>query len=110
MAVPILDATRIWECPACGFRDRTVEAQPHTRFHACRALGGMSAPMVDVTDKALNPQAQRYVLVEREDYVGAEAVQTDAYGRPWMSLVTEHADGSTDCTVYAPTATGTHKE
>lgn len=103
--IPLLNPERIWECPSCRFRDRTVEAQPHTRMHACRALGGLTAPMVDVTAKDLNPSQQQHVLVEREDYVGREIVQT-AGSRPIQALITKHRNGSHDCTVYAPTATG----
>jgi len=106
----ILNPTRIWECPSCRLRDRTTEAQPHTRFHSCKALNGLTAPMVDVTHRDLDPSAQRHRIVEREDYVAGELVQTDDRGRPVMALITDRADGSNDCTVYAPAATGTHKE
>jgi hypothetical protein len=44
----------------------------------------------------------------REDYVGKELVQTDANGRPVMSVVTTRDDGQ-DCTVYAPTARARRK-
>jgi hypothetical protein len=40
---------------------------------------------------------------EREDYVGREQVQTDANGRPVMSITTERPDGSNDAVVLAPT-------
>jgi len=40
---------------------------------------------------------------EREDYVGAEQVQTDGTGRPIMSTVTTRDDGE-DCVIYAPVA------
>jgi len=42
-------------------------------------------------------------VVERQDYVGREMVQTDADDRPIMAVVTTRDDGQ-DCTVYAPTA------
>jgi hypothetical protein len=40
---------------------------------------------------------------EREDYIGAEMVQTDGEGRPVMSVVTTRETG-TDCAVLAPCA------
>jgi hypothetical protein len=42
---------------------------------------------------------------DREDYVAGELVTCDAAGRPVMSVVTTRADGSNDCTVFAPAAT-----
>jgi len=42
-------------------------------------------------------------VVERQDYVGREMVQTDEGGRPVMAVVTTRDDGQ-DCTIYAPTA------
>ncbi len=46
---------------------------------------------------------------EREDYIGTEQVQTDAEGRPVMSIVTEREDGQ-DVVVFAPTASARVKE
>jgi hypothetical protein len=87
-----------WECPNCDLTDVTREPQPHTRFHPCRGLGGLTAPMVPAgTDCKVE-------AVVREDYVNGEQVVTDATGRPVMSVVTTRADGR-DCTVFAPTAT-----
>ena len=68
-------------------------------MHSCPALKGLMAPFVDDLQKA------RHVVKDRDDYVGNELVQTDNEGRPVMALVTERADGSNDCHVYAPTAT-----
>jgi len=91
-----------WYCPSCGQTDQTREAQPHTRFHVCPKLRGLTAPMVAAGVSA------RLVLREREDYVGRERVQLDPeLGRPVMSLVTEYADGRTDAAVFAPTAVAT---
>jgi hypothetical protein len=42
-------------------------------------------------------------VVERQDFVGRELVQTDEHGRPVMSVVTTRDDGQ-DCTVFAPTS------
>ena len=97
LAVPI----RHWECPNCTVRDTTQDARPHTRFHACAGLRGLTAPMVPEGSRA------RIVVHEREDYIGREKVQM-FNGRPVMSVVTERPDGSNDALVFAPTATGEH--
>jgi hypothetical protein len=98
MDVPILQP-RIthWECERCPAIDQTREAQVHTRFHRCAALGGAEIPMT------LRGSGSRVVLREREDYIGTERVQLIA-GRPVMAAVTERPDGSTDAAIYAPTA------
>jgi hypothetical protein len=103
--VPLLDATKRWECPSCGLQHVTREARPHTPMHDCRALAGLLAPFVAVTGAELNRHQQRLVVVDREDYVGNEIVRTDGNGRPVMAVRTERADGSNDCHVFAPTAT-----
>src|ERR1051325_11913344 len=78
-----------WECGRCSFRDATKQAGPHTRFHPCAGLGGLTAPVV--------PEGQRWKVtsLEREDYIGGEDVQL-ADGRPAMQTVTERPDGATD--------------
>lgn len=86
-----------WYCPNCPATDVTRVAQPHTRFHACRGLRGLEAPMVPVGTRA------HVVAHDREDYVGTELVRTDGEGRPVMSVETIRDDG-TDLAVYAPTA------
>lgn len=85
-----------WECPRCTYRDTTRTAGPHTRFHPCSGLGGLTAPMI--------PEGSGYKVTthEREDYIGTEDVQY-ANSRPVMSVTTERPDG-TDVLVYAPTA------
>lgn len=89
-----------WHCRRCSFRDVTRQVQPHTRFHACAGLGGLTAPMLREGDDAIvRPRL-------REDYVGREDVQADGDGRPVMSITTEYADGRTDLAVLAPTAHG----
>lgn len=87
-----------WVCPNCTLEDRTTEARAHTRFHTCPGLKGLSAPMVEAGVRC------EVVPVERDDYVGAERVQTDAEGRPWMAVVTKRNDGE-DRAVLAPSAT-----
>jgi hypothetical protein len=104
MTTVLLAVERHWSCPNCTFTDVTHEAQPHTRYHACKGLKGLSAPMVPAGSKA------KVSAVEREDYIGTEQVQTDAEGRPMMAVVTEREDGSNDVTVFAPTAVAKARE
>jgi len=86
-----------WVCPNCDHTDVTHESGPHTRFHPCRGLAGLSAPMVRDGVRC------KVEAVERGDYVRGELVQTDGNGRPVMSVVTTRDDGN-DVAVYAPTA------
>lgn len=97
MAVPILESRTAWYCPNCPARDFTTEVQPHTRYHPCPGLRGISAPMVRVG------VAAKVEALVREDYVGNDSVTADDTGRPIMSVVTTRDDG-TDCAVFAPTA------
>jgi hypothetical protein len=101
MPVPILALpVRRWHCPACGLRDETREARPHTRMHTCPKLRSLTVPMLPAG------VAGKLELHEREDYIGREAVQLDPERRrPVMNVVTTRDEGQ-DCTVYAPTATG----
>lgn len=87
-----------WVCPNCTAVDVTREAAPHSRFHSCRGLRGLTAPMV--------PDGVRCKVeaVERGDWVGKEMVQTDGEGRPVMAVLTTRDDG-TDLAVLAPCAT-----
>lgn len=93
----ILSPEQRWECPNCTATDVTHEVQPHTRFHACRGMKGLTAPMVPAGTRC------KVEAHEREDWIGGELVQTDGEGRPVMSLVTTRDDGQ-DCTVFAPAA------
>jgi hypothetical protein len=95
----ILNSVRHWECPNCNSKDITHEAQPHTRFHACPGLRGITAPMVPAGTKA------KVEAREREDYIGKEMVTLDESRRPIMSVITTRDDGQ-DVAVLAPTATG----
>lgn len=94
----ILHPEHWWECPNCTLTDVTFEAQPHTRFHACRGLKGLSAPMVPAGVDC------KVEAVEREDYVGKDDVTLDGDGRPVMSVKTTYEDGRNDVTVFAPCA------
>lgn len=99
MQVPLLAVpVKRWECQHCSFRDTTRQAGPHTRFHPCSGLGGLSTPMVE------EGTVCRVVQVDREDYVGSEDVQLTDTGRAVMAVRTEYPDGRSDCAVYAPTA------
>jgi hypothetical protein len=104
MAVPLLTPVeRRWECPNCTTTHVTHEARPHTPFHACAGLRGLTAPFVPASTKA------KVEAVERGDYVRDELVQTDAEGRPWMAVVTTRDDGQ-DCAVFAPMARGSGRD
>lgn len=99
----LLTPERRWECPNCTTVTVTHEARPHTPFHPCRGLHGLTAPFVAAGVKA------KVAVVERGDYVGREKVQTDSDGRPVMAVVTTRDDGQ-DCAVLAPTATASARE
>lgn len=91
-----------WTCPNCTTESVTHEAQPHTRFHPCKGLNGLIAPMVEAGTKA------KVEVREREDYIGTDAV-TLHEGRPVMSVVTTRETGQ-DVAVFAPAATGKSEE
>ena len=102
--LPLLRTERRWYCPNCAVQDVTHEPRPHTRYHACSGLRGLTAPMLPAGTKA------KVYAVERQDYVGKEMVQLDPErGRPVMSVVTIRDDGQ-DAIVFAPTATGRARE
>jgi len=86
-----------WECPNCPLKEVTHESQPHTRFHACRGLAGITAPMVPEGTKC------KVEANEREDYIAGQDVQCDGNGRPIMNVITTREDGQ-DCAVMAPCA------
>lgn len=98
MDVVTLAVDRHWECPNCNLKQVTREAQPHTRFHSCPGLRGLTAPMVPAGTRC------KVEAVERGDYVGREQVQTDGEGRPVMNVTTTRDDGI-DVAVFAPCAT-----
>lgn len=98
MDIPIFQRENRWECPNCTHTDVTHEPEPHTRFHICRGLRGLNAPMVTAGTKC------KIEARERDDYVGSELVQVDGNGRPVMSIVTVRDEGQ-DCVVLAPCAT-----
>lgn len=96
---PLIGAVHEWYCPNCGKRDQTHEPRPHSRFHVCPKLRGLTAPMLPAGTKA------KVELREREDYVGTQRVRLDPERRrPVMSVVTTRDNGQ-DVAVFAPTAT-----
>lgn len=98
--MPVLLALeRRWECPNCDLTDVTREAAPHSRFHSCPGLAGITAPMVPAGTSC------KVEAVERDDYIGDEDVQYDGNGRPVMAVVTTRDDGN-DVAVLAPAAHG----
>jgi hypothetical protein len=98
--VALISRRQLWKCPNCSVEDVTYEARPHTRFHVCTGLRGLTAPLVHAGTKA------KVEAVERQDYVAGEAVQLDPErGRPVQSIVTTRDDGQ-DVAVFAPTASG----
>lgn len=97
MAVVLLSPPPVqWECAHCTARAVTPWGTVN-RFHACRGLAGITAPMVPAGSRC------GVTVHEREDYIGTEDVQYDGNGRPIMSVVTTRDDGQ-DCMVFAPTA------
>ena len=88
-----------WYCPNCDQKSVTHEPSPHSRFHTCPGLRGLSAPMLPVGTKG------KVELREREDYVNGDMVALDPErNRPVMSIVTTRDNGQ-DVAVFAPTAT-----
>jgi hypothetical protein len=102
MTAPILTKITYWYCTFCTFKDRTHNAEAHTRYHTCKS-NGLTMPMI------VQGTTAKVELIERGDYVGKELVTTDLSGRPVMSVVTTRDDGQ-DCAVFAPAAQANLKE
>jgi hypothetical protein len=96
MTVILQPPQQRWSCPNCPATDVTF-GKPN-RFHRCRGLAGLLAPLV------LDGSGARVLAVEREDYIAGQLVQYDGEGRPVAAVVTERPDGSRDVMVNAPTA------
>ena len=98
--IPILRRPdRRMECPNCDLKMLVKGTDGlQTVMHPCRGLKGLQAPMV--------PEGTRCEVkaVEREDYVGKEAVTYDGEHRPIMRVETTRDDGN-DVAVFAPCAT-----
>lgn len=96
-AVLLQPPPKQWICPNCLERD-TTPWDTINRFHKCRALAGITAPMVPAGDRS------RVVAVPLEDYEAGQDHQRNGYGRPIAAVRTERPDGSNDVLVLAPTA------
>lgn len=103
MTALLLRPEQRWECPNCTHTDVTYEYRPHTRFHPCRGLRGLTAPLVPAGQKC------KVEALEREDYVGEDIAQYDGDGKAIMAVVTTREDGN-DCAVLAPTAVNRIRE
>jgi len=99
MGAVLVQAWADWECPACHLTERTPPLPPNqVRFHPCPKLHGLTAPLV------LAGTDCKLVAVERGDYLRGAEQRTGEDGRPYMAVVTEHADGHTDAAVFAEVA------
>ena len=92
-----------WTCPNCDLTEISNNPQPHSKFHYCRGLRGLWAPMVEDGIRC------KVEAKDRDDYVNGDDVQTDGEGRPVMSIKTTRDDGE-DLAVLAPCATASTKE
>lgn len=102
MRAVLLGSSRNWQCPNCD-QESVTAGDVANRFHRCKGLRGLLAPMVAAGTRA-KVQAR-----EREDYVGQELVRADINGRPVMSVVTTRDTGE-DCMVFAPCAAASAEE
>lgn len=91
-----------WECPNCNQKHVTKERLPHSPFHSCTGLKGITSPFVPEGTSC------KIEAKERDDYVGAEIAHLDADGRAVMSVVTTRDEGQ-DCAVLVPLAVGSRE-
>lgn len=96
MRVPLLQAFTDWYCPNCPAAERTPALPPNaSRYHACRGLHGLSAPLVRAgTDCKVTAE-------ERQDYLAGDLQATGDDGKAYMAVRTTHADGREDLMVNA---------
>lgn len=99
MNAVLLAPEQRWTCPNCDATDVThlPGGSVASRFHACRGLRGLTAPMVPAGTSC------KVEALDRDDYVGGEIVTVDGEGRPVMAVETTRDDG-TDRAVFAPCA------
>jgi len=83
----------VFECLRCA-HEAPVRAGAGTPMHNCRAVSGMSLPLIP---KGSGADVR---LVEREDYIGQERGLVMVGGRPVMAVETRRNDGSNDLTVF----------
>jgi hypothetical protein len=94
----------VWVCPnGCSTTDVTERADVHQQLHPCRAMGGLTVPLVEQGMRV------KVSVHEREDFLGDEVVTTDENGRPIMAVSIIRDDGE-DRVVFAPLAVGEHNE
>ena len=86
-----------WVCSRCDHVWLTREARPHTPFHPCRGLAGITAPMTREGERV------NVTVKEREDYLHGEIVTRDGNDRPIMAVNVEREHGN-DVAVFAPMA------
>ena len=103
MRARLIQAERRWACPNCDATDVTLGPATHQRFHNCRGLRGLSAPMVEAGTKA------KVEALLPEDYIGKQVLHLDGEGTPVRSIVTTRDEGQ-DCAVLAPVATASLSE
>lgn len=101
--IPLLTPETHWKCDARGCEQTAVTRQvgDHQRFHTCQGRDGTAGMTVPMTRVGVRCDVR---AVERDDYIAGDDVQTNADGRPVMSVVIEREDGQ-DCAAYAPCAT-----
>lgn len=88
-----------WGCPNCWITERTRPLGVNaTRFHPCPGLHGLTAPMIRAGSDC------KVIAVERGDYLRDAEQRTGDDGKPYMSVITEHADGTNDCAAFAEVA------
>jgi hypothetical protein len=75
-----------WECPNCPVTDVTRGLYPN-RFHHCRGLHGLTAPLIRAGTRA------KVTAEERADYLGTEIQATGDDGKPYMAIRTTRDDG-----------------
>lgn len=103
--IPILDNTRLWECPSCGLQHLTKDQRVITPMHPCPKLKGILAPYVEVKQgQSLKKHSFNHRVIEREDYVGKESgLMKDENGKVVMAVHTENSSGH-DTAVFPGTA------
>lgn len=97
--VSVLGVEHRWGCPNCGATDVTFDPRPHSRFHACRGLKGLTAPFVPAGTRC------KVEAVGREDYLNGDIPQRDGDGQVVMAVRTTRDDGE-DIAILAACGTG----
>ena len=100
MSALLLDTWQDWECPSCHLTERTRPLPPNaSRMHPCPKLHSLTAPRVRAGMDC------KVFAVERGDYLRDEEQRTGDDGKPYMSVVTERADGTNDAIAFPAVAT-----